>query len=288
MSQLYADVGPPLFVQGYASVFGTVYDGGNGSLERVEPGAFDLSKPVYATFQHDGGPAYACTRDRTLRLWSNAHGLAFAFKLANTWTGLSLGNSIRRGVFRACSVCMANMTVEQEHQGARSVDVIRRAEVVEISICASACNPATAVWVSDEDLSAMPPFVASARARWTVGRMGQQVAANRAKAKHRPTGQRHGIGRPRVGFGCEDAAMRRKDRHPVRPHRQSRRHSRLGWMARCLSPQSSVSATRRASPRWTCIWPARRRGVPHPAAPRARAPRPCRGRPGLGHGWASA
>ena len=82
MPPLYDDTGPPLQVCGYAVVFNVDYSIGDGRLERVKAGAFDLSVPIFATFLHDDGPKYASTWDRTLQVWQDDYGLAFAFKLA--------------------------------------------------------------------------------------------------------------------------------------------------------------------------------------------------------------
>jgi uncharacterized protein len=100
--RLYED--EPVKICGYASVFDVTYELG-GMLERVVPGAFDTTRfEVFACFNHDDRERLAWTRDRSLKVWQDSHGLAFEVAVPSTWSALSLVEGVRTGHFRACSL----------------------------------------------------------------------------------------------------------------------------------------------------------------------------------------
>jgi HK97 family phage prohead protease len=178
---LYEDVVEPLRIRGYAAVFDTVYpiDGGS-AWERVAPGAFRLgARSVFLAFGHDHGRRYAWTADKSLALWQDAHGLAFEALAPSNATGRGLVAGVRRGEFRHASVCFTAREVELVVERGREIEVVHRAEISEISLTDAAANPATCVWLDCEDPEELPPHVALASARWSVGRMQASLAAAR-------------------------------------------------------------------------------------------------------------
>ena len=199
-----------LQVCGYASVFGVDYAIGDGKLERVKAGAFDLTVPIFATFLHDNGPKYASTQDRTLQVWQDAYGLAFAFNLASTWNGLALARSISAGTFRSASVNFTARTVEQRVEHGRTVEVVTAATIDELSIHPSGANPLACVWPSVEEVEALPPFVATSEPRWASGAWGgssQPIQGSGPSPGHRPASWPRSTG---LGHGREEAAMTRR------------------------------------------------------------------------------
>jgi HK97 family phage prohead protease len=187
-SQLYDDVGPPVYVRGYASVFNRLYDIGNGVMERVHPGAFDLSGGIFVTFDHDHDRRFAHTGDKSLALWQDSVGLGFQFKLPGTWGGLSLARWVANNTFRGVSVHFISRVVDRKREGTLAVDDVLSARISEVSVTPTPANAATAVWTTAEDPAALPAFVADARARWQLGRMALTVAASRSRAKARAAG----------------------------------------------------------------------------------------------------
>lgn len=179
MPSLYDDQGPPLLVQGYAAVFARPYWLSAAQCwERIEPGAFELTNDaVPALFAHDRTMQYA---SRTT-LWQDEHGLAFEFELPRSWAGLQLANSIRRGHVRSASVGLAGgRTVKRVSAGGLRIDLVLRSRLTDVSLCNSAANPWTSVWLSDEGPDELCPEIAKDRARWLIGRQQAQLA--RAKA----------------------------------------------------------------------------------------------------------
>jgi HK97 family phage prohead protease len=190
-------------------VFNLNYPIGRGAMERVLPGAFDLSNAIYATLLHDSGPPYAQTSDNTLKLWQDDHGLAFEFSLRNSWNGLSLGRSISSGVFRACSVFSSEQRFQHKTEGSVAVKEIVWARISELSICTTgmgAC-PTAVCWLNTED--SLPEWIGSAKTRWRAGRQARAV-----RARARPVNQSY---RPSPALLAQiDAAIAMGQRLPGR------------------------------------------------------------------------
>jgi HK97 family phage prohead protease len=181
--RLYDD--EPVKICGYASVFGVTYQLG-GVLERIVPGAFDLTRhEVHALFAHEGDWRVGWTRDQSLKVWQDSVGLAFQLDVPATHHGLSLVQGIRANNFRACSfgadvdhTLISDFAVEND----REVRVIRRIAVVEVSVCAIGANPETTCWMDTEAPEDLPPHVRHARAQWLKGRVAVQLAGRAARA----------------------------------------------------------------------------------------------------------
>jgi HK97 family phage prohead protease len=173
--RLYEDTVEPLRIAGYASTFGLDYRLADGTWERVGRNAFQLGgRPVALCIAHlNDRPdtRFASTRDRTLALWQDHHGLAFSASVAWDAGALTLLNGIRRGEFVGCSVGFAR----------REVETVRKAELDEISLVAAPACPFTAVWVEDESADDLPAYVAQARGRWLAGRMAARAAQDAAR-----------------------------------------------------------------------------------------------------------
>lgn len=186
-----SDVLGPVRVCGYATVYDQPYDIGDGLLESVAPGAFDLSGSVFATAGHDHLRCFGRTDDGSLEVWSDRYGLAFQFPLQNSWGGISLARAIANGHYRHASVNFASMRVEEKVVAGLPVNRVVGATISELSLTGRPANPATAAWLSTEDPDALPPRIAEARWRWRAGRMAAQqsrtrVQARASAAKYRP------------------------------------------------------------------------------------------------------
>lgn len=212
---LYEDQGPPLRVQGYASRFGQPYWlAGTRTWETVAPGAFDLSspRPVPVLFAHEPSMRYA----PRVTLFQDETGLAFEFELPRSWAGLQLASAIRRGAVRQASVMFAagGRTVRRRVEAGVPTDVVTRARVTEISLCNTAANPWSAVWLDDETADELGPELAQDRARWILGRQQAQLEAGRQRTRRRGDASQTPAsalaviddilarGRPRCWIGC--------------------------------------------------------------------------------------
>lgn len=211
MASLYDDVGPPIMVCGYASVFGVTYATDDG-LERVEPAAFSLAgKPLFAAVDHDHERPFARTGDRTLEAWQDSHGLAFRCALPSSWRGLSLARGIRAGDFRCASVYLLERRVARVMEQGRPLNLIVAANVAEISITPAGANPAAVCWLDDEAPEELPADIRAARVKWQLGRQQAQLAAAKAR---QPKGRKPAVpasvlnvlalGRPQGWLGPAD------------------------------------------------------------------------------------
>lgn len=182
---LYDDI-PPIRVQGYASVFRHTYPVDDEGLERIEPGAFDLSDPtIYACFGHERAQRFANVADGTLRVWQDSYGLGFELDVPATWPGISLARGIRAGHFREASIGLQAHRSHRVTENGREVRVVTRASIAEVSIVSIATNPLTSIWLDDEGED-LPAYSAGMRGRWQHGRMKAEMAKRRPKASAAP------------------------------------------------------------------------------------------------------
>jgi HK97 family phage prohead protease len=178
MTSLYGDTGPPVRVEGYASIFNVVYQYG-AVWHRISPGAFDCSRyEPFVAFMHDRSHRLAWTRNKTLRLWQDSHGLAFQFDLPTDHAGLSLALGIRAGNFRGVSFGsppdgIRDFTTSVE--AGRTIRIFEKMRIDEVSIVADPANFETCCWLDCEEPEDLPPHIRDARAKWHAGRL--QAAA---------------------------------------------------------------------------------------------------------------
>jgi phage head maturation protease len=209
MPALYDDTGPPLLIQGYASVFGVVSAGPDPM--RLLPGACDhVGLPVFATFWHDPDQEFADARDGSLAVWTDAYGVAFEAAVPWSWNGVGIARGIRAGHFREVSCCWGTgrWSVFNEEPGHGQVETVRRAKLAEISIVPAAACPGTACWLDDEDPADLPPHVAELRARWHAGRL-EADKRGRARAEARAAAARVMARVPRPDLAAVAAGKRR-------------------------------------------------------------------------------
>jgi hypothetical protein len=185
MPALYDDTGPPLRVQGFATVWGQVHFCPHPL--RLLPGAADfIGLPVFATLWHDGAHEFADARDGSLKIWSDDYGVAFEAALT-TWGGVSLARGIRAGHFREVSCCWAGSrwsTFADEAEG--NVETVRKAKLVEVSIVPVAACPGTGCWLDDEPDDELPEHLRTLRAMFHAGRARPKPRpAARAQARAR-------------------------------------------------------------------------------------------------------
>ncbi|HEX2525300.1 MAG TPA: HK97 family phage prohead protease [Geminicoccus sp.] len=178
-----ADGLEPLKIRGYAACTGLDYRIKNGIYERIEPGAFAHQHgPVYAALSHDPSRRYAWTGNGSLRLWEDHAGLAFELDVtdrASAW----LASRVACNEFRACSIMMkAGSRFTHCTEFGRSVQVMNRIHLDEISLCHSGANPGAACWLDVEEFDDIPAGIRVAWGDWHAG----YQAYLKAKAPSRP------------------------------------------------------------------------------------------------------
>jgi HK97 family phage prohead protease len=188
---LYDDVGRHTWVQGYASIFDTIY-WHEDCLNVVKPGAFNLTRHrVFSCFEHDHARRVAWTPDKSLRVWQDDVGLGFEFALPKDHSAYGLSRAIAGGVYRACSFCHdGNADFDWVVRGGRQVRAISRLNLTEVSPVRAAANPATGCWLDFEDPGQLPDHVRALRAKWLAGRPQDRPAWRREKAPAAPSAKR--------------------------------------------------------------------------------------------------
>ena len=167
----------------------------------IRPGAFDhfLRHPRASTtcvMHHMGtGGTIGSIFDGTLRLWTDAYGLAFACgPLVPSATNAWAVKSITGGVVRGCSwrAVPAEMAIEK-FEGA-PVRVIRRFQhLSHISPLAGGMYPAAGAWCSHEHPDDLPEHLKPLARRWGDSRPAANPSrVARAEAPRRQAPSRAG------------------------------------------------------------------------------------------------
>ena len=135
---------------GYAAVYGQdsreIVEGGRKFVERIAPGAFNetLSSgaDVKLYYNHDASMPLARTRSGTLQLKSDRNGLAFTASLPDTTLGNDVRALIERGDLSG-EMSFGFFVVEDSWSKDRSQRLVKKAQLVEVSIVQDAAYPQT-------------------------------------------------------------------------------------------------------------------------------------------------
>jgi len=135
---------------GYASVYGQdsreIVEGGRKFTERIAPGAFNetLSSgaDVKLYYNHDASMPLARTRSKTLTLRSDRNGLAFSAELPDTTLGRDIKTLLERGDLSG-EMSFGFFVVEDSWSKDRSQRLVKKANLVEVSIVQDAAYPQT-------------------------------------------------------------------------------------------------------------------------------------------------
>jgi len=148
----------PKTITGYAAVFNTEADLGF-FREVIAPGAFraalEQRQDVRALWNHDTSKVLARTKNRTLSLAEDAHGLRVAFTPADTQAGRDALTLIARGDVDQMSFQFR--AVEEEWLDAQGVKPLRRllrVNLFDVSPVAFAAYPTTTVMLAPEQTPA--------------------------------------------------------------------------------------------------------------------------------------
>jgi len=135
---------------GYAAVYGQdsreIVEAGRRFTERIAPGAFNetLSSgaDVKLFYNHDSSMPLARTKSGTLKLKSDRNGLAFSATLPDTTLGNDVRALIERGDLTG-EMSFGFHVVEDSWSKDRSERLVKRAQLVEVSIVQDAAYPQT-------------------------------------------------------------------------------------------------------------------------------------------------
>lgn len=134
-------------VGGYACVYNSHADIGDSFKEVFAVGAFDeaVRGDVVALFGHDRNRVLGRTAAGTLRLTSDATGVAFEIDLPDTSDGRDLAVSVDRGDIRGSSFGFRAVKETWDETGPVPVRIIQVAELREISPTAFPAYPDTSI-----------------------------------------------------------------------------------------------------------------------------------------------
>ena len=143
---------PDYRVRGYASTFGEpykLYDGwdGNPFYEVIDAGAFDEAEMDDVIMQYDHeGMVYARTRNGSLKLEMDDHGLMVEADLGLTQESRKLYEAISTGLIDRMSFCFVVAEDGEEYDKKTRTSTIKRiAKVYDVSAVSIPANPGTEI-----------------------------------------------------------------------------------------------------------------------------------------------
>lgn len=141
-SEIRAHESKPMVVEGYASVFDSVYN--IGFDETVDRGAFDnvLGDDVRFFFDHGGIPL-ARTKNDTLTLSVDDRGLHYRAELSDTTAGRDLFQAIQRGEVSQSSFAFQIENESRDAKGVRHIESVSR--LLDVSAVSFPASGATEV-----------------------------------------------------------------------------------------------------------------------------------------------
>lgn len=137
-------------VAGYAAVYGQdsreIVENGRKFVERIAPGAFNdtlsAKADVKLYYNHDTSMPLARTRSGTLTLKSDRNGLAFSATLPETTLGNDVRALLERGDLTG-EMSFGFYVVEDSWNKDRSQRLVKKAQLVEVSLVQDAAYPQT-------------------------------------------------------------------------------------------------------------------------------------------------
>jgi HK97 family phage prohead protease len=137
-------------LSGYAAVYGQdsreLVEGGRKFVERIAPGAFNETlasgADVKLYYNHDASMPLARTKSGTLQLKSDRNGLAFTATLPETTLGNDVRALIERGDLSG-EMSFGFYVAEDSWNKTRTERLVKRAQLVEVSIVQDAAYPQT-------------------------------------------------------------------------------------------------------------------------------------------------
>lgn len=138
-----------LYIEGYFSVFGSIYDLWPGATESVAPGAFanTLGNDVRALIDHETRLVLGRSKAGTLELREDSHGLWGKIRInPNDTDAMNLYNRVKRGDVDQCSFGFNIVKEDTEIREDGAVHwTIREVELFEVSVVTFPAYEETAV-----------------------------------------------------------------------------------------------------------------------------------------------
>lgn len=143
-------------IEGYFSVFNSIYDMGYGMSESVAPGSFtkSMANDVRALINHDTTLVLGRTKAHTLELREDSHGLWGKITInPNDSDAMNLYERVKRGDVDQCSFGFIIVSEETDFRDDGSVHwTITEADLQEVSVCTFPAYEDTAVSARKHDL----------------------------------------------------------------------------------------------------------------------------------------
>ena len=143
-------------IEGYFSVFNSIYDMGYGMSESVAPGSFtkSMANDVRALINHDTTLVLGRTKAHTLELREDSHGLWGKISInPKDSDAMNLYERVKRGDVSQCSFGFNIVSEETDFREDGSVHwTITEADLHEVSVCTFPAYEDTAVSARKHDL----------------------------------------------------------------------------------------------------------------------------------------
>ena len=157
-------------LRGYAAVFNSLSEDMGGFRERIDRGAFADSikrRDVLGLFNHERSALLGRTKSGSLKLFEDAHGLAFALRLPKTQLGADVAELVSRGDVSQMSfgfiVPEGGDTWTRER--GQTIRALRRVELFEISLVPTPAYEDTFVGLREVVSAAVQAALAARRHR---------------------------------------------------------------------------------------------------------------------------
>ena len=146
-----------LTIEGYFSVFNSIYELWPGATESVAPGAFSetLGNDIRALVNHDDTLVLGRNKAGTLELREDSHGLWGKIKVnPNDGDAMNLYERVKRGDVDQCSFGFWIEDEETEFRDDGSIHwTIRKVNLFEVSVCTFPAYEATEVSARKADFA---------------------------------------------------------------------------------------------------------------------------------------
>lgn len=148
-----------LSIEGYFSVFNSIYELWPGATESVAPGAFSetLGDDIRALVNHNDTLVLGRNKAGTLELREDSHGLWGKIKVnPNDSDAMNLYERVKRGDVNQCSFGFMIESEETEFREDGSIHwTIRKVKLFEVSVCTFPAYEATEVSARKADFEAI-------------------------------------------------------------------------------------------------------------------------------------
>ena len=148
-----------LSIEGYFSVFNSIYELWPGATESVAPGAFSetLGNDIRALVNHNDTLVLGRNKAGTLELREDSHGLWGKIKVnPNDSDAMNLYERVKRGDVNQCSFSFMIEDEETEFREDGSIHwTIRKVNLFEVSVCTFPAYEATEVSARKADYEAI-------------------------------------------------------------------------------------------------------------------------------------